>query len=64
MDAGKTATPSPFSAKVNAVLASMQKLTSRVICREIIDVDLTTEILLAWRKERLPAEVQEFLAIW
>ena len=44
--------------------ASMQKLTSRVICREIIDVDLTTEILLAWRKERLPAEVQEFLAIW
>jgi DNA-binding transcriptional LysR family regulator len=44
--------------------ASMQKLTSRVVCREIIDVDLTTEILLAWRKERLPAEVQEFLAIW
>lgn len=44
--------------------ASMQKLTSRVVCREIIDADLTTEILLAWRKERLPAEVQEFLAIW
>lgn len=44
--------------------ASMQKLTSRVGCREIIDADLTTEILLAWRKERLPAEVQEFLAIW
>lgn len=44
--------------------ASMQKLTSRVVFREIIDADLTTEILLAWRKERLPAEVQEFLAIW
>lgn len=44
--------------------ASMQKLTSRVVCRKIIDADLTTEILLAWRKERLPAEVQEFLAIW
>lgn len=44
--------------------ASMQKLTSRVVCREIIDADLTTEILLAWKKERLPAEVQKFLAIW
>lgn len=49
---------------VSVLPASMQKLTSRVVCREIIDADLTTEILLAWRKERLPAEVQEFLAIW
>lgn len=43
---------------------SMQKLTDKVTCREITDTDLTTEILLAWRKERLPAEVREFLAFY
>ena len=27
----------------------------------ITDADLTTEILLAWREERLPAEVEAFI---
>ena len=44
--------------------ASMMELTDKVDMYSITDADLTTEILLAWRKERLPVELQEFLTMW
>ena len=33
----------------------------RTVKRSITDADLTTEILLVWRKERVPDEVKAFL---
>lgn len=40
---------------------SMGRLSRKVrVCR-IKDASLETEILLAWRQERLPEEVQAFL---
>lgn len=44
--------------------ASMMELTDKVHMYSITDADLTTEILLAWRKERLSVELQEFLTMW
>lgn len=44
--------------------ASMQTLSSTLKVCEIADADLTTEILLAWRKEHLPDEIQDFLQFW
>lgn len=44
--------------------ASMLALSDRLKAYEIHDADLTTQILLAWRKERLPAEVENFLNLW
>ncbi len=41
--------------------ASMGKLTDKIKAYDISDADLITEILLAWRKERLPEEVSAFL---
>ncbi len=44
--------------------ASMQKLTDKMQVYDISGADLTTEILLAWRKESLSKEVQTFLKMW
>lgn len=44
--------------------ASMQALSSKLKSCTISDADLTTEILLAWRKERIPDEIQNFLEMW
>lgn len=44
--------------------ASMQTLSSKLTSCRISGVDLTTEILLAWRKEQLPEEIQDFLKMW
>lgn len=44
--------------------ASMMKLSNQLKACIVSDTDLTTEILLAWRKGRLPVEVQEFLKMW
>lgn len=41
--------------------ASMLKFSDKLKACSILDADLTTEIILAWRKGRLPAEIQEFL---
>ena len=41
--------------------ASMEELSQKICTCEITGADLMTEILLAWRQERLPAEVQNFL---
>ena len=43
---------------------SMQDLSDKLKSCEICDADFTTEILLAWRKGRIPAEIQEFLNLW
>lgn len=43
--------------------ASMLPLSNKLHSYNICDADLTTEILLAWRKGRLPIEVQDFLAL-
>ena len=43
--------------------ASMLQLSKRLHACTISDADLTTEILLAWRKGRLPAEIQYFLSL-
>ena len=43
--------------------ASMLPLSNKLHSYDICDADLTTEILLAWRKGRLPIEVQDFLAL-
>lgn len=43
---------------------SMQDLSDKLKSWEICDADFTTEILLAWRKGRVPAEIQEFLNLW
>ncbi len=44
--------------------ASMMELSNQLKACIVSDTDLTTEILLAWRKGRLPVEVQEFLKMW
>lgn len=44
--------------------ASMMELPNQLKACIVSDTDLTTEILLAWRKGRLPVEVQEFLKMW
>lgn len=44
--------------------ASMLELSDRLKSCTISNTDLTTEILLAWRKGRLPAEIQDFLNLW
>lgn len=44
--------------------ASMLGLSDKLKACTVTDADLTTEILLAWRKGRLPAEVQDFLKLW
>lgn len=43
---------------------SMLPQTNKLKACYITDADLSTEVLLAWRKERLPAEVQNFLNMW
>lgn len=44
--------------------ASMQTLSQKLRPCMISDTDLMTEILLAWRKERLPDEIRDFLKMW
>ena len=44
--------------------SSMLGLSDKLKACTVSDADLTTEILLAWRKGRLPAEVQAFLELW
>lgn len=41
--------------------ASMRQLSEKTCAREIHGTDFVTEILLVWRDEKLPAEVQMFL---
>ena len=43
---------------------SMTEVSDKLIQCEIGDGDFTTEILLAWRKGRLPTEIREFLELW
>ncbi|MFQ6825151.1 MAG: LysR family transcriptional regulator substrate-binding protein [Agathobacter sp.] len=43
--------------------ASMHKLSDQMQSCDILDADLTTELLLAWRKGRMPEEVKAFLEI-
>ena len=43
--------------------ASMLEFSRNLKAYRIEDADLTTEILLAWRKGRIPVEVQAFLAM-
>lgn len=42
--------------------SSMKELTPSLFAYTIEGADLSTEILLAWRNERLPVEVQKFLS--
>lgn len=44
--------------------ASMRKLSDQMQSCDILDADLTTELLLAWRKGRMPEEVKAFLEMW
>ncbi len=44
--------------------ASMHKLSDQMQSCDILDADLATEILLAWRKGRMPEEVKAFLEMW
>ena len=44
--------------------ASMLNLSHKLKACTITDADLTTEILLAWRKGRLPSELRAFLELW
>lgn len=44
--------------------ASMQQYSSRLKACSIADTDLTTEILLAWRKGKQPPEIRDFLNMW
>ena len=44
--------------------ASMHKLSDQMKSCDILDADLTTELLLAWRKGRMPEEVKAFLEMW
>ena len=44
--------------------ASMLPLSHQLKACTITDADLTTEILLAWRKGRLPSELRDFLKMW
>jgi len=43
---------------------SMLDLSGKLRACTIQDADLVTEILLVWRKGRLPDEVREFLKLW
>lgn len=43
---------------------SMLKLTNKLKAYDITGADLTTEIFLAWRKGRMPAELQDFLTLF
>ena len=43
---------------------SMLKLTNKLKAYDITGADLTTEILRAWRKGRMPAELQDFLTLF
>lgn len=43
--------------------ASMLELSTTLKACTVSDANLTTEILLAWRKGRLPAEVEDFLKL-
>lgn len=42
--------------------SSMRELNPRLYAYSIEDTDLSTEILLAWRDERIPVEVEKFLS--
>ena len=42
--------------------SSMRELNPRLYAYSIEDTDLSTEILLAWRGERIPVEVEKFLS--
>lgn len=44
--------------------ASMHKLSDQMKSCDILDADLTTELLLTWRKGRMPEEVKAFLEMW
>ncbi len=44
--------------------ASMRELTDKIDVCDINGADLTTEILLAWRRGRMPREVIAFLEMW
>lgn len=44
--------------------SSMLTASNKLVSRPIRGADLSTEILLAWRKGPLPAEVQQFLLMW
>ena len=44
--------------------ASMHKLSDQMQSCDILHADLATEILLAWRKGRMPEEVKAFLEMW
>ena len=43
--------------------ASMQQYSSHLKACSIADADLTTEILLAWRKGKQPPEIQDFFSL-
>ncbi len=43
---------------------SMLKLSNKLKAYDITGADLTTEILLAWRKGRMPVELQDFLKLF
>ena len=43
---------------------SMQQFSDKMKGCSISDADLSTEILLAWKKGRQSDEVQEFLKFW
>lgn len=44
--------------------ASMRQLSDIMESCDIVDANLTTELLLAWRKGRMPEEVKAFLDMW
>ena len=44
-----------------AILPESMRVSDSMSVYGITDADLTTEILLAWREERLPAEVEAFI---
>jgi len=44
--------------------ASMHKLSDQMQSCDILHADLATEVLLAWRKGRMPEEVKAFLEMW
>ena len=45
------------------ISVSLHKLSDQMQSCDILDADLTTELLLAWRKGRMPEEVKAFLEI-
>lgn len=44
-----------------AILPESMRVSDSMSVYGITDADLTTEILLAWREEHLPAEVEAFI---